>query len=91
MQATKTPMLELRDVYKSFGDVEVLKGISAEIEKSELLTFVGPSGCGKTTLLRIVGGFTTPTSGEVILDGENIGSFKPKPMFLATFICGKRA
>lgn len=77
MQATKAPMLELRDVYKSFGDVEVLKGISAEIEKGELLTFVGPSGCGKTTLLRIVGGFTTPTSGEVILDGENIGGLPP--------------
>ena len=77
MQAAKTPMLELRDVYKSFGDVEVLKGISAEIDKGELLTFVGPSGCGKTTLLRIVGGFTTPTSGEVILDGEDIGSLPP--------------
>ena len=77
MQATKTPMLELKDVYKSFGDVEVLKGISARIDKGELLTFVGPSGCGKTTLLRIVGGFTTPTSGEVILDGENIGGLPP--------------
>ncbi len=77
MEATKTPMLELRDVYKSFGDVEVLKGISAKIDKGELLTFVGPSGCGKTTLLRIVGGFTTPTSGEVILDGEDIGSLPP--------------
>ena len=76
MDAT-TPMLELRDVYKSFGDVEVLKGISAKIDKSELLTFVGPSGCGKTTLLRIVGGFTTATSGQVILDGEDIGKLPP--------------
>jgi len=49
MDVTKAPMLELRDVYKSFGDVEVLKGISAKIDKGELLTFVGPSGCGKTT------------------------------------------
>jgi len=73
MQKTKTPMLELRDIYKSFGDVEVLKGISAKIDKGELLTFVGPSGCGKTTLLRIVGGFATATSGQVILDGEDIG------------------
>jgi ABC-type Fe3+/spermidine/putrescine transport system ATPase subunit len=77
MQATETPMLELRDVYKSFGDVEVLKGISARIEKGELLTFVGPSGCGKTTLLRIVGGFTTATSGQVILDGQDIGKLPP--------------
>ena len=77
MQATETPMLELRDIYKSFGDVEVLKGISAKIDKGELLTFVGPSGCGKTTLLRIVGGFTTATSGQVILDGEDIGNLPP--------------
>jgi ABC-type Fe3+/spermidine/putrescine transport system ATPase subunit len=70
-------MLELRDIYKSFGEVEVLKGISAEIGKGELLTFVGPSGCGKTTLLRIVGGFTTATSGQVILDGEDIDKLPP--------------
>ena len=77
MEATETPMLELRDVYKSFGDVEVLKGISAQIGKGELLTFVGPSGCGKTTLLRIVGGFTSATSGQVILNGEDIGKLPP--------------
>ena len=77
MENQETPMLELRHIYKSFGDVEVLKGISAEVEKGELLTFVGPSGCGKTTLLRIVGGFTPPTSGQVILDGEDISALPP--------------
>lgn len=77
METQKTPMLELRNIYKNFGDVEVLKGISAEIQKGELLTFVGPSGCGKTTLLRIVGGFTKLTSGQVILDGEDIGGLPP--------------
>ena len=77
MEAQERPMLELRDIHKSFGDVEVLKGISAKINKSELLTFVGPSGCGKTTLLRIVAGFTPMNSGQVILDGENIGALPP--------------
>ena len=77
MENRDVPMVELRDIYKSFGDVKVLKGISAEIEKGELLTFVGPSGCGKTTLLRIVGGFTKLDSGEVILDGEDIGHLPP--------------
>jgi len=77
MENQETPMLELRDIYKNFGDVEVLKGISARINKGELLTFVGPSGCGKTTLLRIVAGFAAPTSGKVILDGEDIGSLPP--------------
>jgi ABC-type Fe3+/spermidine/putrescine transport system ATPase subunit len=73
----KKPMLELIDIKKNFGDVEVLKGISASIPKGELLTFVGPSGCGKTTLLRIIGGFTPLTSGQVILDGEDIGYLPP--------------
>ena len=77
METQKTPMLELKDIYKSFGDVEVLKGISASIDKGELLTFVGPSGCGKTTLLRIVAGFAKLNSGQVILDGENIGGLPP--------------
>ena len=77
METQKTPMLELIDIYKSFDDVEVLKGISAKIAKGELLTFVGPSGCGKTTLLRIVGGFAALDSGQVILDGEDIGKLPP--------------
>jgi len=77
MESGQPPMLQLVDIHKSFGDVSVLKGISASISKGELLTFVGPSGCGKTTLLRIVGGFTPLTSGKVILDGEDIGSLPP--------------
>jgi ABC-type Fe3+/spermidine/putrescine transport system ATPase subunit len=77
MDTTRPTMLALRDIYKSFGSVEVLKGISAEIPKGELLTFVGPSGCGKTTLLRIIGGFAAATSGRVILDGEDISNLPP--------------
>ncbi|MCP4672936.1 MAG: ABC transporter ATP-binding protein [Desulfobacula sp.] len=77
MGNNETPMLELVDVHKSFGDVEVLKGISASVPKGELLTFVGPSGCGKTTLLRIIGGFTSITSGKIILDGEDIAALPP--------------
>ena len=77
METSKPTMLELQDIHKSFGSVDVLKGISAQIAKGELLTFVGPSGCGKTTLLRIVGGFTPATSGRVILDGEDISNLPP--------------
>lgn len=77
MSNNESPMLELVDVHKSFGDVEVLKGISASVAKGELLTFVGPSGCGKTTLLRIIGGFTAITSGKILLDGEDIASLPP--------------
>lgn len=77
MESSQQPMVELQDIYKNYGEVEVLKGISATIAKGELLTFVGPSGCGKTTLLRIVGGFTSATAGRVILDGEDISPLPP--------------
>jgi len=77
MDSTRPTMLAIMDIHKSFGSVEVLKGISADIPKGELLTFVGPSGCGKTTLLRIIGGFAAATSGRVILDGEDISNLPP--------------
>ncbi|HPQ44299.1 MAG TPA: ABC transporter ATP-binding protein [Syntrophales bacterium] len=70
-------MLVLKDIRKSFGQNVVLDGISIEVNKGELVTFVGPSGCGKTTLLRIIGGFTEQDSGEVILDGRSIGYLPP--------------
>ena len=70
-------MLILKDIHKFYGENEVLKGVSLEIPKGELVTFVGPSGCGKTTLLRIVGGFTDATSGEIILDGRRINGLPP--------------
>jgi len=71
------PMLMLNDIRKSYDRLEVLKGISMEVQKGELVTFVGPSGCGKTTLLRIIGGFTPLDSGEVILDGQRIDHLPP--------------
>ena len=70
-------MLILKDIHKFYDRLEVLKGISMEVTKGELVTFVGPSGCGKTTLLRIIGGFTNLDSGEVILDGQRIHHLPP--------------
>lgn len=70
-------MLILHDIRKSYERLEVLKGISMEVKKGELVTFVGPSGCGKTTLLRVIGGFTNLDSGEVILDGQRIDHLPP--------------
>lgn len=77
MDANQKPMLIIKDIRKAFGTNEVLKGISMEVKKGELVTFVGPSGCGKTTLLRIIGGFTEHDSGEIILDGRSIGHLPP--------------
>jgi ABC-type Fe3+/spermidine/putrescine transport system ATPase subunit len=71
------PMLILHDIHKFYDRLEVLKGISLDVAKGELVTFVGPSGCGKTTLLRIIGGFTNLDSGEVILDGKRIEHLPP--------------
>jgi len=69
--------LVLKDIHKSFGDVEVLKGIDLTVEDGEFIIFVGPSGCGKSTLLRIIAGLEDATSGSVIIDGEEVGSIPP--------------
>ena len=71
-------MITVKDITKKFGELEVLKGISLSIEKGEVVSIVGPSGAGKTTLLQIMGLLDAPTSGEVIIDGRNVTSLKPK-------------
>jgi ABC-type Fe3+/spermidine/putrescine transport system ATPase subunit len=71
------PMLILKDIHKFYGSNEVLKGVSLEVRRGELVTFVGPSGCGKTTLLRLIGGFTDISSGDIILDGQRINDLPP--------------
>ena len=64
--------LDIKNIYKSFGNVEVLKGIDFSIEKGEVVSIIGSSGSGKTTLLRCVNFLETPDSGEMILDGETL-------------------
>lgn len=71
------PILILKDIHKFYGRNEVLKGVSLDVRRGELVTFVGPSGCGKTTLLRLIGGFTKVSSGEIILDGHRINDLPP--------------
>ena len=77
MQKNERPMLILKDIHKFYGKNEVIKGVSLEVRKGELVTFVGPSGCGKTTLLRLIGGFTDVSSGDIILDGQRINDLPP--------------
>jgi ABC-type Fe3+/spermidine/putrescine transport system ATPase subunit len=69
--------VEFKDVHKSYGPLEALRGVSISIRRGELLTLLGPSGCGKTTLLRILAGFVRPTEGEVWLAGERIDGVPP--------------
>ena len=59
--------LKLENIFKSFGDVKVLKDINLEINEGEFVVFVGPSGCGKSTLLRIISGLEVPTEGDIII------------------------
>lgn len=65
-------MIKMNDVHKSFGKVEVLKGINLHVEKGEVVVIIGPSGSGKSTVLRCMNYLEQPTSGEVIVDGMNL-------------------
>ena len=65
-------MIEVRNIKKSFGSLEVLKGIDLDIEKGKIVSIVGPSGAGKTTLLQIMGTLDKPDSGSVIIDGVDV-------------------
>ncbi len=65
-------MIVVEDVHKSFGPLEVLKGISLQVKEGEVVSVVGPSGAGKTTLLQILGSLDRADSGRVWVDGKNI-------------------
>ena len=67
-------MIEVKDIEKSYGSLQVLKKVSLSIENSKVVTIVGPSGAGKSTLLHIIGTLDKPDSGEVVIDGVNLNS-----------------
>lgn len=69
--------LSISNVTKKFGDTVVVDNFNLDIEKGEFVSFLGPSGCGKTTTLRMVAGFETPTSGNILLDGNDITDKAP--------------
>ncbi|MDY2862512.1 MAG: ABC transporter ATP-binding protein [Oscillospiraceae bacterium] len=73
----KKIVVKLDNITKSFEDGEILKPINLDVYEGEFLTFLGPSGCGKTTTLRIIAGFETPTSGKVLLDGQDVTELPP--------------
>jgi len=69
-------MIDITDIKKNFGDLQVLKGISLHVDKGEIVSIVGPSGAGKTTLLQIIGTLDKPTSGNVIINGTDVTRLK---------------
>jgi ABC-type sugar transport system ATPase subunit len=71
---TSAPALQLHQIRKSFGPVDVIHGIDLEIADGEFVVFVGPSGCGKSTLLRLIAGLDDPTSGDIVLQGNRVNA-----------------
>jgi len=71
-------LLRLRNVSKTFGTVIAVKPVDLEICRGDFFAILGPSGCGKTTLLRIIGGFTAPSSGDVEIDGQSVTHLGPE-------------
>ncbi len=69
--------LKLAEIAKSYGDIDVLKGINLDIETGELVVFVGPSGCGKSTLLRMIAGLEKITGGTLEIDGQVVNDVPP--------------
>ena len=73
------PIVQVKDLHKCYGDNEVLRGISLSVAAGEVLAIIGPSGGGKSTLLRCINYLEVPTSGEVYLEGELVGSGDTPP------------
>ena len=73
-------MSDLKNIRKSLGTLEVLKGIDLHIDKGEVVSIVGPSGAGKTTLLQIMGTLDRPDSGSVVVDSVDVSSLKQKKL-----------
>jgi putrescine transport system ATP-binding protein len=71
------PYVEVERVSKSFGDFTAVKDVSLKVYKGEIFCLLGASGCGKTTLLRMLGGFETPSSGRILIDGEDMTGVPP--------------
>lgn len=73
-------MIQAKNIHKSFGTLEVLKGIDLSIAPHEVVSIVGPSGAGKTTLLQIMGTLSRPTSGEIEIDGMAVGRLSDREL-----------
>ncbi len=77
MNTNMKPLIELKNITKTFDDQQILKGINLNIYEKEFLTLLGPSGCGKTTTLRIIAGFDEADGGDILFDGIDISMLPP--------------
>ncbi len=76
----KAKMIRAKNIRKSFGDLEVLKGLELSIARAEIVSIVGPSGAGKTTLLQILGTLDKPNEGEIVVNGINFSKLGEKDL-----------
>ncbi len=72
----KPPLVSLKDVHKAYGDLEVIKGISLDVRKGEVICIIGPSGSGKSTLIRCINGLSPVHKGSIIVDGQEVNDPK---------------
>lgn len=79
-EKNSTPLLKVKNLHKKFGNLEVLKGVNADIYRGDVVAVIGPSGCGKSTFLRCLNLLEDPTAGEITLDGEYV--FKNERIYL---------
>jgi putrescine transport system ATP-binding protein len=77
IQASKADFIQIIDVVKKFGDATAVDHVSLSVAKNELFALLGSSGCGKSTLLRMLAGFEQPTSGRVLIDGDDLAKVPP--------------
>lgn len=75
--------IELKDIVKRYGSVEVLRNVNLDIKDGEFIVLVGPSGCGKSTLLRMIAGLEPITAGEFMIDGERMNDVRPRDRDIA--------
>ena len=73
----------LKDIFKSYDQTEVIHGVDLKVESGKFLVLVGPSGCGKSTLLRIIAGLERITSGEILIDGNEVSNIPASERGLA--------
>ena len=75
--AAAEPVLELRQLKKAFGSIEIIRGVDLVVRKGQRHALIGPNGAGKSTLFNLISGHYTPTSGEILLNGESIAGLPP--------------
>ena len=74
---TAKPLIQFKNVTKRFGNFTAIEDLNIDIYEKEFFALLGPSGCGKTTMMRMLAGFETPTSGTILLDGQDISPIPP--------------